>query len=383
MQRWNPQLFRKQASGVKPELLNHLVAVGRRITLTHRDIQPVFTLRHLAALSDVDYGFLRQTVARRTDAYTEFRIRKRVAENQQQQFRTICAPSPGLMKAQRWITQNILAHVPAHHCSVAFSKGDSLYEAVEPHCSAKWLVKLDIQSFFESISEASVYRLFNGIGFEPLIAFEIARLCTRDSHGGPPTLGKWKKHASSQTYAIGQYAHSVQGHLPQGAPTSPMLANLVCRGLDERLAAIAEVENLRYTRYADDMTFSSPDLVFGRKSADALVRRVYRELSRQGLTPNTAKTTVVPPSARRIVLGLSVEEETPRLTRHFKDILRQHIHYLVHPNVGPIRHAAARKFASVAGLRHHVGGLLAYAAQIEPNWASKQRTIFLNVDWPC
>ena len=382
MQRWNPQLFRKHASGVEPELLAHLVKVGRRITQAHRDVQPVFTLRHLAALSEVDYGFLRQTVARRTEAYAEFRIKKRVAEQLPTQYRTICAPSPSLMKVQRWITQNILAHVPAHNCSVAFSKGDSLYKAVEPHCQAKWLVKVDVQSFFESISESTVYRLFDNLGFEPLIAFEMARLCTRDQHDAQQNEGQRKDYNLASLYVIEQYTRSVQGHLPQGAPTSPMLANLVCRGLDERLAAIAEERGLNYTRYADDITFSSLDPNFGRDMAKVLIQLVYRELSRQRLRPNTAKTTVVPPSARKIVLGLSVEEKTPRLARHFKDLLRQHIHYLTHPEVGPIKHATARKFASVVGLRNYVGGLLAHAAQIEPTWAEKQRERFLEVDWP-
>jgi len=382
MQRWNPQLFRKQASGVKPELLAHLVKVGSRITQAHRDVQPVFTLRHLAALSEVDYGFLRQTVARRTEAYAEFRIKKRAAEHLPPQYRTICVPSPSLMKVQRWITQNILAHVPAHNCSAAFSKGDSLYKAVEPHCQTKWLVKIDVKSFFESISESTVYRLFDSLGFEPLVAFEMARLCTRDQHDVQHKKAQSKDYSLASLYVIEQYIHSVQGHLPQGAPTSPMLANLVCRGLDERLAAIAEEQDLNYTRYADDITFSSSDPNFGREMAKALIQRVYRELARQGLRPNTAKTTVVPPSARKIVLGLSVEEETPRLARHFKDLLRQHIHYLTHPEIGPIKHATARKFASVVGLRHHVGGLLSYAAQIEPDWAAKQRMRFLEIDWP-
>ena len=367
---------------MKLELLDHLVKVGRRITRANRDVQPVFTLRHLAALSEVDYGFLRQTVARRTEAYTEFRIKKRMVEHRPTQYRTICAPSPGLMKVQRWITQNILAHVPAHICSVAFSKGDSLYKAVEPHCQAKWLVKIDVQSFFESISESTVYRLFDSLGFEPLVAFEMARLCTRAQHDAQSKKVQGQDYNLASPYVIEQYMHSVQGHLPQGAPTSPMLANLACRGLDERLAAIAEEQNLNYTRYADDITFSSSDPNFGREMAKILIQLVYRELARQGLRPNTAKTTVVPPSARKIVLGLSVEEEMPRLARHFKDLLRQHIHYLTHPDVGPIKHATARKFASVVGLRHHVGGLLTYAAQIEPDWAAKQRIRFLEVDWP-
>lgn len=382
MQRWNPQLFRKQASAVEPALLARLVAVGKRITQANRDVQPVFTLRHLSALSGVDYGFLRQTVARRTKAYTDFRVKKQGPVGAPVRYRTICVPSPGLMRVQRWIAQNILAHVPVHAGSVAFSKGDTLYKAVEPHCPAKWLVKLDIENFFESISEATVYRVFRDLQFEPLVAFEMARLCTRDEHDALNKEELWENVVFAKPYAIASYLHVVQGFLPQGAPTSPMLANLACRGLDERLGAIAEAQNLRYTRYADDMAFSSSDAVFGRKRAQALVRNVYRELARQSLSPNTAKTTIVPPSARKLVLGLNVEENTPRLSRHFKDLLRQHIHYLTHADFGPLKHAASRKFASVAGLRHHVGGLLAYAAQIEPQWAATQRLRFQDVEWP-
>ncbi|NNG60593.1 RNA-directed DNA polymerase [Pseudomonas fragi] len=383
MERWNPQLFRKQASVVAPDVLAQCIAVGRRITALHRDVQPVFTLKHLAVLSEVDFGFIRQTVARRTDAYTEFRVKKRSTQNGDPRYRTICVPSPGLMKVQRWIAQNILAHVPAHACSVAFSKGDSLYKAVEPHCSAKWLVKLDIRNFFESISEASIYLTLQSLGFEPLIAFEIARLCTRVVDDGMHRNDRWLnnfKHLSP--YVIAQYTQTQQGHLPQGAPTSPMLANLVCRALDERLLAVAERADVRYTRYADDMTFSSDDASFGRDRAQKLIQAVYKQLACQSLSPNMAKTTIVPPAARKVVLGLSVEEAEPRLTRQFKALLRQHIYYLSRRDVGVIKHASARGFTSVTGLRHHLEGLLAFAAQIEPKWAAIQRSHFQAIKWP-
>ncbi|MFJ4431467.1 reverse transcriptase family protein [Pseudomonas sp. NPDC089395] len=383
MERWNPQLFRKRASGIDPEVLEHCIAVGKRITALNRYVQPVFTLKHLAVLSGVDYGFIRQTVARRTDAYTEFRVKKRSTQDGDPRYRTICVPSPGLMQVQRWIAQNILAHVPAHVCSVAFSKGNSLYQAAEPHCSAKWLVKLDIRDFFESISEASIYLAIRSCGFESLISFEMARLCTRVVDKGTYEKALLKtKVKQPSPYVIAQYAQAQQGHLPQGAPTSPMLANLVCRQLDERLSAIAEKFDVRYTRYADDMTFSSDDAKFGRDRAQKLIQTVYKLLACQSLSPNTAKTTIVPPSARKIVLGLSVEEAEPRLTRQFKALLRQHIYYLSREDIGVIKHSATRGFTSVTGLRHHLEGLLAFAAQIEPEWAAIYRSRFQSIKWP-
>lgn len=382
MERWNPQLIRNQAAGVPPELVAHMVAVGRRITYSHRDIQPVFTLKHLSVLSDIDYGFLRHTVGRRTDAYTEFRIRKRPSADGQDRYRTICVPSPALMKVQRWIARNILAHVPAHPCSVAFSAGDNLYKAVAPHCPSKWLVKLDIRNFFESIEEPSVYRVFHQLGFEPLIAFEMTRLCTYIGPNPSHERNQCEDPSFLPERIIEQYQHPKQGYLPQGAPTSPMLANLTCQTLDERLSVLADEHSVRYTRYADDMTFSTNDVGFGRERAGALIQLVYRQLARQALSPNTAKTTVVSPGARKLVLGLGVEEAAPRLTRQFKDLLRQHIHFLLRDDVGPGKHAAARQFASTTGLRHHLEGLLAFAAQIEPVWAATQRGRLQAVSWP-
>jgi RNA-directed DNA polymerase len=382
MERWNPQLFRNRASGLAPEVLDHMIAVGKRITAYHRDVQPVFTLKHLAVLSGVDYGFLRNTVARRTKAYAEFKIRKRPGPDGQVLYRSICVPSPALMKAQRWISKNILAHVPAHSSSVAFSPRDSLYNAVAPHCPAKWLVKLDIRHFFESILEASVYQVFTCLGYEPLIAFELSRLCTHavaeSAHGAHQAMAS----DLAGEHIIAAYQFPLQGHLPQGAPTSPMLANLVCQRLDERLSIIAEQHSMRYTRYADDMTFSSGDVAFGRPRAQKLIQLVYEQLARQELSPNKSKTNIVSPGARKLVLGLSVEEDVPRLTRHFKDLLRQHIHYLSLETVGPVRHAAVREFASTTGLRNHLEGLLGFATQIEPAWAAVQRKRLQSVDWP-
>ncbi|MFC0269452.1 reverse transcriptase family protein [Kushneria aurantia] len=359
-----------------------MVTLGRRITSRHRNIKPVFTLKHLSALSGVDYGFLRHTVGRNTDAYTEFKIKKRSSSDVKKNYRTICVPSPALMKVQRWIAGNILSHVSAHPCSVAFSVGDRLFDAVAPHCPSKWLVKLDVRNFFESIKEVSVYHVFLQLGFEPLIAFEMTRLCTYVASNASNNNDRWHDSFFLPEHVITLYQYPEQGHLPQGAPTSPMLANLASRSLDERLAALADENLVRYTRYADDMTFSSDDVDFGRKRAGLLIKRVYQQLDRQSLSPNTAKTTVIPPGARKLVLGLSVEETVPRLTRQFKNSFRQHIHYLLRDDVGPTKHAAARKFASTTGLRHHLEGLLAFAAQIEPMWAAAQRNRLQAVSWP-
>ncbi len=82
------------------------------------------------------------------------------------------------------------------------------------------------------------------------------------------------------------------------------------------------------------------------------------------------------------MLGLLVEEPVPRLTRSFKELLRQHLHYMLREDVGVVRHAASRGFASLAGLRHHVRGLISFARQIEPEYADRQRAAFDRIHWP-
>ncbi|MFO0452154.1 MAG: RNA-directed DNA polymerase, partial [Pseudomonadota bacterium] len=179
---WSPQHYRKigQAKGVDPNILERAIEIGERIIANDHRIQPVFTLRHLSSLADVDYDMLRTGVSRsNADPYRIFRIRKRPAAGLSAGFRVICVPEPWLSKVQRWIVDHILAFAQPHNASVAYAKGSDIKDAALLHCGCRWLIKLDIRNFFESVSEIDVYSVFRELNFEPLISFEMARLCTR------------------------------------------------------------------------------------------------------------------------------------------------------------------------------------------------------------
>ena len=255
--------------------------------------------------------------------------------------------------------------------------------AVRPHCGSRWLLKIDVRRFFESISELSVYKAFRRLGYQPLVALELARLCTRVS---PPSrlhaTAKWVRRAPTYVAIIRKYAARRFGHLPQGAPTSPMLANLVMQDADIALTKVARAHGLTYTRYADDLTFSTQRKDFNRKEAADVVKHVYRILGRFGLEPNFAKTQIVPPRARKVVLGLLADLNEPRLTREFKRKMRQHLYYLESPNVGPLKHAERRGFSSIAGIRNHLFGLAAYASQVEPTYGASLERRLSAVPWP-
>ena len=161
-----------------------------------------------------------------------------------------------------------------------------------------------------------------------------------------------------------------------------MLANLVMREADQLLTALADCYGLTYTRYADDLTFSTASSEFDRNSARRTIHDVYGVLRRFGFSPNLAKTTISSPRSRKIILGLQVNLETPRLTRSFKRKMRMHFYYLEHEEVGPLKHAERRGFSAVVGMRNHLMGLIAYATQIEPEYGKSLKIRLEEIEWP-
>ena len=281
------------------------------------------------------------------------------------------------MTVQRWIVQHILAHIPVHRASYAFSPGASIVRCAAQHCGARWLIKLDITGFFGSISEIQVYRVFLEAGYAPLVAFELARLCTHAPSGSKRyTVKAWTAFSPADT--IDDYWQRRIGYLPQGSPTSPMLSNLVMLETDKLLSAMATQVGLTYTRYSDDITFSI-DGPFDRSRAIAVVRKTSAILRRVGLKVNERKTRIVPPGGRKVVLGLLVDGSNPRLARGFRDRLRQHIYYL--EKLGPEAHCKARGFDTISGLHRHVRGLIDFAQSVDPVFAAKMRSRFNLVTW--
>lgn len=392
MDPWSPQLFKRHAAkqGVDPTVVANALEVAAALQKKSPKLPPVFSLRHLAHISGVDYGFLRAVIGRKAapNDYRIFRIHKRSSSPDGRRYRVIAVPSPDLLKVQRWITQEILSRASAHPASVAFSKGNRLVDAASPHCECKWLIKLDVRSFFESINEIAVYRVFESLGYQPLMAFELTRLCTRMPY---PESSVYRRARSRMAqWRINQWEWDVvkayqvwpdpvMGHLPQGAPSSPMLSNLTMIKLDEKISSIAGAHGLIYTRYADDISLSSQRNDIDHALCRQVIGKVYRAIGEFGLSPNSAKTSISGPGARKVVLGLLVDGEVPRLTRAFRMMVRQHLHYL--KEFGVTEHSAKRGFVSTIGFRNHMLGLVAYAAQIDSTYAASIRNELAEVDW--
>jgi retron-type reverse transcriptase len=377
---WRSQPFQTAAKkdGREDQVVKNATKIATHLIRKSPGVEPILSLRHLGHLTGTPYNMLRSVVRRdEPEPYRIFRIRKRPLANEKLRFRTIVVPAQWLMELQRWLNVCILEHISPHSASMAFSRGNSIRDAAAPHCGARWLIKMDIMNFFESVTERQVFRVFEDIGYEPLVAFELARLCTRlgtrSTHAGHP-----RYRSSLNWMEIKDYSDPLMGQLPQGAPTSPRLANLVSRDLDKALTKLADERGFVYTRYADDLTFSSREAL-NRTAIKPIIGAISGIIGDNGFSPNVAKTTVSSPGARKIVLGLLIDGDEPRLSREFKQKLRQHLYYL--REHGPVIHAGRNGNATTFGLRRHVFGLLQHARQIEPVYGNSCLEEFAKIQW--
>lgn len=348
----------------------------------------VLTLKHLAFITGVRYRYLHKIVARRRRGYKVYHIKKRSGGQ-----RVIYAPEKELLRVQRWIDQRILRAVPASEHSYAFNTGGSIVECARQHTECRWLIKLDLQNFFESYSEREVYKVFRGLGYAPLVSFELARLCTtverRDSRKyrhrrwknvrhlarlhfksatGAARIAEIEAQNSSRGAKLPYRYEFRVGHLPQGAATSPRLSNIITRSLDNELSLLAEERGLVYTRYADDVTFSAFDPTFCKNDARAVIAAFNRILPKYHLRPNAQKSLILGPGTRRVVLGLQVDTDKVKLSKSFRDRLEVHLHFCQKDIIG---HQSRRGFRTLDGLVNHIQGLIGYAAYIDEGYANK------------
>ncbi|MDR0703336.1 MAG: reverse transcriptase family protein [Azoarcus sp.] len=239
--------------------------------------------------------------------YRRFEIAKKTGG-----ARLISAPMPRLKRAQYWILDNILAKAPAHPAAHGFIPGRSIRGNAAPHVDRAVVINLDLKDFFPSIHYPRIKGVFRELGYSGQIATLLGLLCTETP--------------VNETVVDGERRYVANGprHLPQGAPTSPMLTNLLCRRLDARLGGIAQKLGFSYTRYADDLSFSADGPAQGH--VGKLLWRVRRIIAEEGFTPHPDKQQVMRRSRRQHVTGLTVNDKlsVDRATyRRFRATLHQ------------------------------------------------------------
>ena len=338
-----------------------------------RQVPVIFSLMHLSVLSGVRWTRLRSIVKRKR-LNQDYQVYPKQKSSGGQRW--ICVPAIELRVVQDWIATNILnshgATTRLSEASQAYSKDCSILRNAGKHLGAPWMVKIDIHNFFESVSERQVYWVFRKLGYPALLSFGMARICTRVA---PPAVGRfrlrdvkwrWNDRNRGSRHAV-PYTASQSGHLPQGAPTSPMLSNLVALRLDAQVTAIASEFGGVYTRYADDLIVSFSKA--SRATCQVVLQRVRRVLGDHGFVVNRKKTHILGPGARKTITGLVVNDTQPRLKRQTKNHIEVALHYI--ETKGLIEHSRFVRSKHPIAYLNHLSGLIQFARWIEPAFGEK------------
>jgi len=225
-----------------------------------------------------------------TPTYHQFSIPKRSGGK-----RTILSPQSELKHIQRAILRRLLTRLKSHPKATGFERGHSIVTNANIHVGSTVVLRMDIKDFFTSTSSARIREMFRRLGWDSKASELLMKLCT------------------------------YQGGLPQGAPTSPRLSNLVNCSLDVRLSALAEQNGAAYSRYADDITFSF------NADAHALLSMTIR-LTKEILAEygyrlhQTRKLTIRRRHQCQKVTGLVVNDRValPRKTRRWLRAVQHH-----------------------------------------------------------
>jgi len=264
--------------------------------------------------------------------------------------RLLEAPKAGLKAIQRQILHEILDHVPVHGAAHGFVRNSSCLTGAQIHAGEAVVAAFDLAGFFPSIRRARVHGLFRSLGYPWAVSRLLAGLCTTVTPAG---------------IAVPREIYGVP-HLPQGAPTSPALANLLAWRLDARLAGLARAAGGNYTRYADDLAFSGDKV-----GLSDVVARIVRE---EGFALNVAKSRVMRRHPRQLVTGIVVNAHC-NVPRAEFDALKAILFNCVRS--GPAR----QNREEVADFRRHLEGRVAWVAQTNPRRAAKLWALFDQIKW--
>lgn len=294
----------------------------------------------------------------------------RILAKLQGKVRLIESPKPRLKQIQRRILSDILNQVPPHEAVHGFRPGRSIQSFASPHVGKRVVLRLDLEDFFPSIPLEQVRALFRMLGYPEKVADLLAGLCTNsapsDVWDKAPAL--WRTGQPWETVRL--YS---QPHLPQGAPTSPALANLCAFKLDCRLAGLARSAGAEYTRYADDLAFS------GGRDFERHVNRFHLHacatVMEEGFHVNHHKTRLMRQGVRQHLAGLVVNDRL-NVPRADFDRLKAIL-------TNCIRHGAdSQNRNGVPDFFRHLDGRISFVESVHPDRGRRLRDLFNQIQWP-
>ncbi|MBB3054787.1 reverse transcriptase domain-containing protein [Mucilaginibacter gotjawali] len=297
------------ATGYSAEKIERCLKYAEK--LLSYDLPVIYNLEHLCALVGYHSSYLLRAVDHPNFFYRSFKIKKN-----NNQFRDIDEPLPSLKEIQDWILTNILYQIAPSKYAKAYVPGTSLKQNILFHRDQPIVLTMDIKDFFPSVKRSQITALFFRLGYSIAISDLLAKLCC------------------------------LNDCLPQGASTSPYLSNLILASFDDAIAVYCIPLGIRYTRYADDLTFS------GKFDCEVLKLQVIKHLSIHGLKINEQKTRIMRFGERQIVTGVVVNKKM-QVSKEKRMAIRQQMHFI--KRFGLEEHMKARKLSKGNYVRHLLG----------------------------
>lgn len=313
--------FTKEAQnlGYTEQTIKHCLNYAAVLFSNHVPI--IYNTSHLSGLVGYKKEYLKKAILYPNSFYRDFQILKKNGNKRQ-----ISEPLPSLKEIQLWILKNILYKVPVSPFAKAYKPNISLIENLKFHKNQPKVFTLDLENFFPSIKIQAIEKIFIGLGYSRLVSKMLSKLCTRE------------------------------GVLPQGAPTSPYLSNLIFKNADAEIANFCKQLEIRYTRYADDLSFS------GDFDENELLTKITEIIENLNLKINPDKTKLMTPNNRQTVTGIVVNEK-PQVVFHKRNELRQAMYYII--KFGFDEHREYKEI-NQANYLEHLLGKIDFVLQINP-----------------
>lgn len=284
------------------------------------DVPVILNLDHLAALTGIKASIINKMIKSPKSFYRNFSIKKKRGG-----IRKIVTPHKSLLEIQQWISENIFFKFEIHDAAYGYVKKRNVALNSTQHIGCDEMLKIDLKDFFPSIKIPRVRELFNRVGYSKEVAFYLSSLCC------------------------------LNGSIPQGAATSPIISNIILKTLDRRLSKLSTKFNLTYSRYADDMVFS------GKSIPIVLEENVNREIEILGFDINKSKTKRYYKNCRKMVTGIVVGETEIRLPKYKRREIKQEVYFLKKYHILD----QVKKYNDIFYV-DRVLGRLSYWKQIEP-----------------
>jgi hypothetical protein len=285
-------------------------------------------------------------------------------------YRLLETPKPRLKAMQRSILANVLSRLPPSASAHGFVNARSVVSFVAPHVGQRVVVRLDLENYFTSITLARVRAIFRSAGYPWRIAHLMAALCCAPA---PNDVVAAQPKADVALQA--RFHHGMRlrrAHLPQGAPTSPALSNLVAFRLDRRLMGLAKAAGASYTRYADDLAFSGDERF--ERHVSHFIAKVAAIALDEGFRVRYRKTRVMRTGRRQQLAGLVLNRRI-NVPRAEYDALRALLHNAA--KLGP----QSQNREGHSDFQAHLSGRIAWVAATNPRRGEELKSLYDRIDW--